>query len=139
MQIRLDEIESLISDSVEKSEVAKEMFRQFRGYNLLEVKCVDEEGNNCDMLQCFVPQSIEHAFPCLRTIGSVTFTADHALPYALPLTVSVSSRPSVEETRRDHWNKAACYKQDSKKCRHNQIVAKKGCPGSMNRAHCLQE
>ena len=26
-----------------------------------------------------------------------------------------------------------------KKGRHNQMVAKKGCPGSINRAHCLQE
>ena len=48
-------------------------------------------------------------------------------------------RPPAEESRHDHWNKAACYKQSGKKCRHNQIVAKKGCPGSMNRAHCLQE
>ena len=106
VQIRLDEIESLLSDSVDQSEVAKEMFKQFRGYNFLEVKCMDEEGHNCEMLQCFVPQSIEHAIPCLRTIDGVTFTVDHALPYALPLTVS--SRPPVEETRHDHWNKAAC-------------------------------
>ena len=26
-----------------------------------------------------------------------------------------------------------------KRGRHNQLVAKKGCPGSINRAHCLQE
>ena len=89
------------------------------------------------MIQCLVPQSFEHAFPCQCTVDEVSFTIDHALPYALPL--SVPSRPPAEESRHDHWNKAACYKQSGKRCRHNQIVAEKGCPGSMNRAHCLQE
>ena len=49
------------------------------------------------------------------------------------------SRPPIEETRHDHWNKAACLRQVGKKGRHNQIVAKKGCPGSINRALCLRE
>ncbi len=89
------------------------------------------------MTQCLVPQSFELDFPCQCTVEEVTFTIDHALPYALPL--SVPSRPPAEESRHDHWNKAAFYKQSGKKCRRNQIVAKRGCPGSMNRAHCLQE
>ena len=62
---------------------------------------------------------------------------DHALPYSPPL--SVPSRPPAEETRHDHWNKAACFRHSGKKGRRNQIVAKRGCPGSINRAHCLQE
>ena len=103
----------------------------------MEVKCVDEDGSNCDVIQCLVPQSFESDFPCQCTLEGVSFTVDHALPFSLPL--SVPSRPPTEETRHDHWNKAACFKQSGKKCRHNQIVAKKGCPGSMNRAHCLQE
>ena len=67
----------------------------------------------------------------------MTFVIDHALPYSPPL--SVPSRPPAEETRHDHWNKAACFRHSGKKGRRNQLVAKRGCPGSINRAHCLQE
>ena len=137
VQMRFEEVEPLICDLVGYSSVAQEIFNLYRGYNFKEVKCVDEEGNNCDMIHCLVPQSFEHVFPCQCIVNKVSFTIDHALPYALPLTVP--SRPPLEETRHDHWNKAACYKQSSKKCRRNQMVAKRGCPGSMNRAHCLQE
>ena len=136
VQVRFEEVNSHMW-SLKRSKVAREIFKLYRGYNFMEVKCVDEESNNCDMIQCLVPQSFERAFPCQCTVEEVSFTVDHALPYALPL--SVPSRPPAEESRHDHWNKAACFKQSGKKCRHNQIVAKKGCPGSMNRAHCLQE
>ena len=137
VQVRVAEVQAFMSGPLERTKVAREMFKLYRAYNFMEVKCIDEEGNKCDMIQCLVPQSFEPDFPCQRTLEEVSFTVDHALPYSLPL--SVPSRPPTEETRHDHWNKAACFKKSGKKCRHNQIVAKRGCPGSMNRAHCLQE
>ncbi len=123
VHVRLEEVESLICGSLERSKVARELFSLYRGYNFLEVKCVDEEGNNCDMIQCLVPQSFEHVFPCQCTVEEVSFTIDHALPYALPL--SVPSRPPAEESRHDHWNKAACSKQSQKNVGTTKLLPKK--------------
>ena len=137
VQVRVEEVQPLIGEALEKTKLAQVLLKKYPAYNFKEVVCTDEEGNSCDMIQFLVPQRFESDFPCQCSAEEVTFVVDHALPYSLPL--SIPSRPPTEETRRDHWNKAACFRHSGKKGRRNQIVAKRGCPGSMNRAHCLQE
>ena len=130
-------MQPLIGEPLERTFLAQALRDKYRAYNFQVVRATNEEGNSCDMIQFLVPQRFEPNFPCQCSVENVTFAIDHALPYSPPL--SVPSRPPAEETRHDHWNKAACLRQSGKKGRHNQLVAKKGCPGSINRAHCLQE
>ena len=135
---KFEEVEPLICDPVEDSSVAQEIFNLYRGYNFKEVKCVEEEGNNCDMIQCLVPQSFEHVFPCQCT--AIKFPSPLIMPYRMPfLSLCLADLPWKRRVMIIGTNKAACYKQSIKKCRHSQMVAKRGCPGSMNRGHCLQE
>ncbi len=133
VQVRVEEVQPLIGETLEKSKLAQALLKKYRAYNFQEVNCTDEEGNSCDMIKFLVPQSFESDFPCQCSVEDVTFVVDHALPYSLPL--SIPSRPPAEETRHDHWNKAACFRRSGKKGRRNQIVAKRGCPGSMNSAY----
>ncbi len=137
VQVDIEEVQSLVAEPVESTTLAKALRDKYRAYNFQIVRAINDEGNSGDMIQFLVPQRFESSFPCQCVVNDVTFAIDHALPYSPPL--SVPSRPPTEETRHDHWNKAACLKQTRKKGRHNQIAAKKGCPGSINRAHCLQE
>ena len=137
VQVDIEEVQSLVAEPVESTTLAKALRDKYRAYNFQIVRAMNDEGNSGDMIQFLVPQRFESSFPCQCVVNDVTFAIDHALPYSPPL--SVPSRPPTEETRHDHWNKAACLRQTRKKGRHNQIVAKKGCPGSINRAHCLQE
>ena len=137
VQISAEEVQPLISGPLGETKLAQELRSKYRAYNFQEVRSIDEEGNGCDMIQFLVPQRFESGFPCQCTVENVAFVIDHALPYSPPL--SVPSRPPAEETRHDHWNKAACFRYGQKKGPHNQIVAKRGCPGSINRALCLQE
>ena len=134
--MRIEEVSSLISHPVTDSKISRWINEQCHGFNTIEVKCVDEDVQNQDMLQ-FLVQNFEPAFPCEQTIEDVSFTIEDALPFAQPL--SVGNRPPPEETRHDHWNKAACYAYQDKKGTHNNIVAKKGCVGAVMRAHSLQE
>ena len=137
VQISAKEVQPLISGPLGETKLAQELRIKYRAYNFQEVRSIDEESNGCDMIQFLVPQRFESGYPCQCTVENVAFVIDHALPYSPPL--SVPSRPPAEETRHDHWNKAACFRHGGKKGRHNQIVAKRGCPGSINRALCLQE
>ena len=137
VQVDIEEVQPLVAEPIEGTAIAKVLRENYRAYNFQIVRVLNEEGNSGDMIQFLVPQRFESHFPCQCTVNDVTFAIDHALPYSPPL--SVPSRPPTEETRHDHWNKAACLRQTGKKGRRNQIVAKKGCPGSINRAHCLQE
>ena len=137
VQVDIEEVQSLVAEPIEGTALAKVLCEKYRAYNFQIVRALNEEGNSGDMIQFLVPQRFESYFPCQCVVKNVTFAIDHALPYSPPL--SVPSRPPTEETRHDHWNKAACLRQTGKKGRRNQIVAKKGCPGSINRAHCLQE
>ena len=137
VQICAEEVQPLVSGPLGETILAQELRSKYRAYNFQEVRSIDEEGNGCDMIQFLVPQRFESGFPCQCTVENVAFVIDHALPYSPPL--SVPSRPPAEETRHDHWNKAACFRHGQKKGRHNQIVAKRGFPGSINRALCLQE
>ena len=134
VQVDIEEVQTLIVEPIKDSVFAKFLSGKYRAYNFQVVRALNEEGNSGDMLQFLVPQRFESHFPCQCTVNEVAFVIDHALPYSPPL--SVPSRPPIEETRHDHWNKAACLRQVGKKGRHNQIVAKKGCPGSINRALC---
>ena len=137
VQVGIEEVQSLVAEPVEGATLAKALWEKYRAYNFQIFRVMNDEGNSGDMIQFLVPQRFESSFPRQCVVNDVTFAIDHALPYTPPL--SVPSRPPTEETRRDHWNKAACLRQARKKGRHNQIVAKEGCPGSINRAHCLQE
>ena len=137
VQVDVEEVQTLMAEPIENTAIAKFLSEKYRAYNFQVVRVLNEEGNSGDMMQFLVPQRFESHFPCQCTVNEVAFVIDHALPYSPPL--SVPSRPPIEETRHDHWNKAACLRQVGKKGRHNQIVAKKGCPGSINRALCLQE
>ena len=137
VQVDIEEVQTLMVEPIKDTAIAKFLSGKYRAYNFQVVRALNEEGNSGDMMQFLVPQRFESHFPCQCTVNEVAFVIDHALPYSPPL--SVPSRPPIEETRHDHWNKAACLRQVGKKGRHNQIVAKKGRPGSINRALCLQE
>ena len=109
VQVRVEEVQPLIGEPLEKTKLAQELLKRYRAYNFKQVMCTDEEGNGCEMIQFLVPQSFEDDFPCQITVEDLSVVIDHALPYSLPL--SIPSRPPTEETRHDHWNKVACYRQ----------------------------
>ena len=127
-RISVEEVQPLVAEPVESTSLAQALRDKYRAYSFQIVRAMNDEGNSCDMIQFLVPQRFEPSFPCQCVVNDVIFAIDHALPYSPPL--SVPSRPPAEETRHDHWNKAACLRQTGKKGRHNQLVAKKGYQSS---------
>ena len=111
VQIRKDEVLCLMSYPINESKITRFTWETFHAYNAVAVKCVDEDGQNHDMLQFHVPQSLEHLFPSEQAAAfeGIIFTVEHACPFAQPL--NAGSRPPIEENWHDPWNKAACYKQ----------------------------
>ena len=73
VQVRVEEVQPVIGETLEKSKLAQELLKKYRAYNFQEVNCTDEEGNSCDMIQFLVPQSFESDFPCQCTVEEVFF------------------------------------------------------------------
>ena len=124
VQVSAEEVRPLIGGPLGETKLAQELLSKYRAYNFQEVRSIDEDGNSCDMIQFLVPQRFESGFPCQCTVENVAFVIDHALPYSPPL--SVPSRPPAEETRHDHWNKAACFRHGKKKAGATKLLRKEG-------------
>ncbi len=80
VQVSVEEVQPLISETLEKTKLAHELHSKYRAYNFQVVRSIDEDGNSCDMIQFLVPQRFESNFPCQCSVESVTFAIDHALP-----------------------------------------------------------